>query len=114
MTYRLIDDCTILFESGPPIEHGVYRENGDACTVSKPEMVTTVVTLSDGSEQEETRHTHRSLQVDRFTEIEVRPGKDGDWVVTGTSQEAKDLRLPEDRQVITFRVVPGPGCRSCG
>ena len=114
MTFRLIDDCTIHFDSGPPIEHAVYRENGNVCTVSRPEVLTHVVTLSDGSEHEETRNTGRSIQVDRFIEIEVKPGAGGDLLVTGTSEEAKGLRLPEDRQIVTFRVTPGPRCRSCG
>ena len=114
MTFRLIDDCTVTFDDGAQYEHAVYRQNGDSCTVSEPETITRTLTLSDGSTTEETYHTGRSLQVDRFTEIEVKTADDNQLVVTGTSWHAKELRLPEERQSVTFRVKPGPGCRSCG
>lgn len=114
MTFRLIDDATINFE-GYQIEHGVYRQNGDTCTLSEPERVITTVTLDDGREVEELRLTGRSKQVDQLREIEVKAGrKDGQIVVTGTSVEAINAGLPPDELMVTVIVTPGPGCQNCG
>lgn len=115
ISYRLFDDCQIIFEGdAADLPEAVYRQNGGIATISVPEIVTRTLTLTDGSEAEEDVRTGRAVQVDRLTDVEIRPGRGNEWVVTGVSDQLKEMRLPEEQQSVTFRLIPGERCRSCG
>lgn len=115
MTFRLIDDCRIEFQGDwPTIEKGLIRRNGDRVTINVWETFDAVLTLTDGTEVSETQYTGKTVQVDALDGVEEKLGKRGEITFTGFSQQAKENGKPEEEQVTTIKVTPGPNCTSCG
>jgi hypothetical protein len=109
MTYRLLDDCKVIFD-GPAqdIQRAIVRQNGNRVTISVPDVST--ITLSDGTEVSE--ENGRTRQIDVIDEVEVKSGKRGELIVTGTSRQLLEAG-PEAQAAVSFKVIPGPNCKSC-